>query len=290
VSLPRRNFRKAAARLHVSQPALSKQVRELEEELGVRLFERHCEGARLTPAGMAFLLPVRRVMAALDRAVLTAREAGKVQSDTLTIGQVGYLASGFLPESLAMFRRKCPGIDVKLYEMRASAQLSALQNGTIDIGLTVALDRELPRTVARTTILETKVCIAVGRSHPLVTHSAVSLEALAQDTILCFRDHRQTSGHAEMVRDILKAAGVKHRPIRLVGDYEPMIALIVAGYGVTIVPPLPAALEARGIVFKSIRESLRPLTFELKAIWCDGRISSHAQAFLELLKTAIGGD
>lgn len=282
------NFRKAAERLHVSQPALSKQVRVLEEELGVCLFDRHSAGARLTIAGKVFQGEVRQILAQVERSILAVRAAETGRSGTLSIGHVGFLASSFMPEALALFRKKFPAVEVKLHEMRSSAQVTALQEGDIEIGLTAAPDRELPGWAARLPVLRTTLCMAVGRGHPLAKAARISLKELGRETILCFRDHKHSSGHAERIRAIFRQVGAKFRPVRLVDEYESLIALIGAGHGITILPTLAAALTSRGILLKPIRESAAMLGFELRAIWRDEAILPQARHFLAVLQAVAG--
>ncbi len=133
-----RNFSRAAAKLRVSQPPLSVQIRLLEEELGVRLLERGNRGASLTPAGIAFLAEARGVLAAAERAKLAAKETGRGDVGTISIGFVSMAAYGLLPAALKAFRHRYPRVEVRLEEMTTDVQQRELNEGRIDLGLALA--------------------------------------------------------------------------------------------------------------------------------------------------------
>jgi LysR family transcriptional regulator, benzoate and cis,cis-muconate-responsive activator of ben and cat genes len=132
------NFRRAAERLHVTRPALSKQVKDLEAQTGVRLLERDTVSVSLTDAGSVFLAEARGILADVDRAVGLAREAQDGRRGQLRIGSVGQIASGFLPEVLKAFGTEFPGVEVTFVEMTPVEQLAALAKSEIHIGLLMA--------------------------------------------------------------------------------------------------------------------------------------------------------
>ena len=120
------SFRRAAHRLHVSHPALSQQVHDLENELGLKLFERNSRRVELTEAGRAFLIGARRALAAAKEAVTQAQEAAKGDRGRLVIGSIGPLTSSFLPVALARFREQRPLVEVTVLNMNNRAQVEAV--------------------------------------------------------------------------------------------------------------------------------------------------------------------
>jgi len=129
------SFRRAAHRLHVSHPALSQQVHDLEDELGLKLFERNSRRVELTEAGRAFLLGGRRVLAAAKQAIAQAQEAAKGDRGRLVIGSLGPLTSSFLPVALARFREQRPLVEITALHMNNRAQVEAVLNGSIMLGI-----------------------------------------------------------------------------------------------------------------------------------------------------------
>jgi len=129
------SFRRAAHRLHVTHPALSQQVHDLENELGLKLFERNSRRVELTEIGRTFLIGARRALAATKEAVTQAQEAAKGDRGRLVIGSIGPLTSSFLPVALARFREQRPLVEVTVLNMNNRAQVEAVLNGSIMLGI-----------------------------------------------------------------------------------------------------------------------------------------------------------
>jgi DNA-binding transcriptional LysR family regulator len=123
------SFRRAAHRLHVSHPALSQQVHDLENELGLKLFERNSRRVELTEVGRVFLVGARRALAAAKEAVTQAQEAAKGDRGRLVIGSIGPLTSSFLPVALARFREQRPLVEATALHVNNRAQVEAVLNG-----------------------------------------------------------------------------------------------------------------------------------------------------------------
>src|SRR5215475_15690071 len=128
------HFGRAAARVHIVQPALSRQIRALEDEIGIRLFERDRRRMALTPAGTAFLDEARSLLEHADRAVEAARRADRGELGSLRIAYVPAMVSTGLPEIVRSFRQRYPGVDVRLQEMTPATQVEALLGERVDVG------------------------------------------------------------------------------------------------------------------------------------------------------------
>ncbi|PTY05795.1 LysR family transcriptional regulator [Opitutaceae bacterium EW11] len=277
------NYRKAAEALHVSQPALSKQISDLEEELGVALLERHSRGARLTSGGRAFLEEAQEILARVERAASKTRDAQRGDTDVLRIGQISFLASSFLPRALASFRRKYPHVDVKIGEMHPLAQFESLRQGRIDVGITASLSRDLPRVFAHRFLFRTKMGIVAAHDHPLLKKTSVSLSDLRDETLLCYTEQKQASGHRERIRSVFSQSGFRCPRIKLVEDYESLVVLLAGGHGVTIAPPFAEALAARGIAARPFIEEVELLFLEIRAVWLESRTAPLLRPFVDLL-------
>src|SRR5918998_2662290 len=130
------HFGRAAARLRIAQPPLSRQIRDLEREVGAALFERVARGVELTPAGRAFLPEARLTLAQAERAQRTAERAARGEIGRLRVGFVEAVSySGILPDVLGFFRMHLPNIGLSLFEMDSSHQVDAFRDGRIDLGI-----------------------------------------------------------------------------------------------------------------------------------------------------------
>ena len=129
------SFRRAANRLHVSHPALSQQIHDLENELALKLFERNSRGVELTEVGRVFLIGARKVLAAAEQAVTQAQETAKGVRGRLVIGSVSPLTSSFLPNALARFREQRPLVEVTVSHMNNRVQVEAVLDGSIMLGI-----------------------------------------------------------------------------------------------------------------------------------------------------------
>jgi DNA-binding transcriptional LysR family regulator len=129
------SFRKAAGHLSVSEPALSQQVADLEDELGLKLFTRNSRRVELTEIGRVFLHGAKRTLASAKEAVAQAQEAAAGERGRLSIGIIGQLVLAFLPDALARFRERFPLVEITVQKMDSRAQIEAISNGTIMLGI-----------------------------------------------------------------------------------------------------------------------------------------------------------
>ncbi len=129
------HFGKAAERLLIAQPPLSRQIQDLEAELGVKLFTRIRKRIALTSAGETFRQHVMKTMESMDIAIQATQQADRGEDGVLQVGFPGSASYSFLPMSIRSFRRKYPGVEIVLHEMRSSEQIDALVKGTLDVGI-----------------------------------------------------------------------------------------------------------------------------------------------------------
>ncbi len=183
-----RHFGRAAARLRLSQPPVSLAIKELETELGLRLFERSSRQIVLTPGGEQVLRDARAVLARTESLRHHAQGAALGHAGTLAIGFISLAACSFLPEALRRFTQDFPGVRVTLHESTTDQIVHDLETGTLDVGCIFASPQLPPALAYRTTALDPLVA-ALPAGHALAALDEVPLGRLAGEQFLCFERH-----------------------------------------------------------------------------------------------------
>jgi DNA-binding transcriptional LysR family regulator len=244
------HFARAAARLGISQPPLSQQIRLLEEELEVQLFERTSRRVTLTPAGTAFLEAARATLAQAERAITVARRAGR--------GELGDLRIGFNPSAPFIarvatavndFRRRFPDVRLSLSEMIGSAQIAAIEDRSLDIGfMRSASPPALPAGLSSTLILEERLVVAMRPDHPLAVRDSLWLVDLAEHPLVIYSSQR-SGGFTEEVFALMRRAGAEPVVAQSVHEVTTLLGLAAAGVGMTIIAESLRAIQSAGLVY-----------------------------------------
>lgn len=280
------SFRRAADRLRIAQPGLSKQIRDLEAELGVRLLDRGALGVRLTDAGRVFVEKARAILRDAEEAAELARGAAAGRRGRLTIGNVGALSTSFLPASLARFRARFPDVDVTLIDMTPPEQIAALETGAIQIGLAIGHNLRLPDFLTRTVIRRAPICAYFGRGHRLARAPRVALADLAKENLLCLTDQKQSRRHADMIRDLFVARRLAPEHLRPVEGFESLLTLLASNTGISLMPRMTSLARMDGVAIKPLRDTGRDIVVELWAIWRNHGASRLAGNFVSVLQSA----
>jgi DNA-binding transcriptional LysR family regulator len=272
------HFRRAAERLHISQPPLSQQIRALEEELGFPLLVRTRRRVELTPAGAAFLRDARAIVLELDGAVAGARRIDAGQAGRLRINFVGSALFSIVPGTVERFRRSRPGVALELRERATVDQLRAVRAGVADVGLVRPPIEDDDELRVQTVLRERTV--AALPAHPLAALRRVPLRRMAAEPLVLFpRD--QAPGFHDLVIGALAGAGAARAGGPRVIQYAPemltIIGLVAAGTGVSLVPASVARLALDGVAYRPVTGA--PLS-ELVAITRAGDDSALVRAFV----------
>jgi DNA-binding transcriptional LysR family regulator len=244
------HFRRAAERLHISQPPLSQQIAALEEELGVRLLERTRRRVELTAAGEAFLRDARATLAELDVAVSTARAIDAGQEGVLRVGFVGSALLSIVPATVQRFRRTRPGAEIELRERSTVEQLRAVSTGLVDVGL-VRPPIEADETLHTEVVRRERTVAALPEGHPLAGLRRVPMRRLAAEPLVLFpRD--QAPGFHDLLISALAGTGTAPRVIQYAPEMLTIIGLVAAGIGVSLVPESVARLGLDGVTYRPV--------------------------------------
>ncbi|MFD0893628.1 LysR family transcriptional regulator [Luteolibacter ambystomatis] len=280
------NFRRAAERLNVTRPALSKQIKDLEEELGVTLLDRNTVRVTLTDAGNTYLVDARAILAHVDRAKVLAREVQAGRRGHLLIASVGPIAAGFMPEALKSFGDEFPDVDVGFVEMMPPDQLDALTKGQIHIGFAYGKKAALPRGFKSLRILQTKFAVALYHGHALAERKSLTLGDITRETLLCL-GRESESKHCKDVRTFFNAEGVTHGPTRYIQGFDSLLTMIAADHGVALLPRILDLNRIHGIVLRPLIATKADLDFSMWAVWKDDVASPLVHEFIRRLKDRL---
>jgi DNA-binding transcriptional LysR family regulator len=170
------NVSRAALKLHVSQPALSRQIRDLEDEIGFCLLERTAKSVRLTEAGRAFLNDARALLQHADEAVKKARAVASAEPTELHVGYSPTPVAEILPKTLRAFQRAMPSVHVRLHDWSNKAILDGIRDGRLQLGLIVSPPKASSlQDVRYEELFHERVCVAVAPQHPFARRRAIPI-------------------------------------------------------------------------------------------------------------------
>jgi DNA-binding transcriptional LysR family regulator len=271
------HFGRAAARLHIQQPPLSRQIQLLEAELGFPLFERSRRRVELTPAGASLLGGARQVLAALEVAVHDARSASEGQSGRLVVGYPSSLAYSGLTELLRAFRTSFPSVALTLRELPPGDQIDALKAGSLDVGF-VRTSLDDPALVADLVRREA-LMVVLPDDHPLATRRAIPLQALAREPFVMFPRARGPAFFDQLM-SLCSAAGFTPRIVQEAPQLD-IISMVAAGFGVSIMPSSMRNFRRPGLSFRAITGGP---TVELLIVWRHQNLSPALHKFVDLVR------
>jgi DNA-binding transcriptional LysR family regulator len=273
------NIGRAARRLNISQPPLTRQIQQLEAEVGTPLFHRTRKGVQMTNAGQVLFEEARNILVLATRARERTRLAGLGQSGRLDIGLFG---SNILavPELLQTFRRQFPDVEVIVHAMNKENQLEALYDRRITVGFNL-LGLKLAG-IANEKVRSEPLVVAINQADPLSKRQSISLKQIADRPMVIF-----ASGPRPNLMDMIFALcleeGFQPEISQEVVDSVTAVALVAAGFGVSLVPATVAQLNLPGVVFRRLNKA-PPVTVDFNCIHRRDDASPILQAFLATIR------
>ncbi|WP_198320798.1 LysR family transcriptional regulator [Azohydromonas aeria] len=243
------HFGRAAQRLNMTQPPLSRQLQQLEHALGVRLLERGPHVVRLTPAGQAFLPEAQRLLEVAQSAALAARRAESGEEGNIALGYVAGASFTLLPRIVAAAAAQLPRVQIVLRDMSSSEQLEALRTGRIDVGI-VRPPVALP-DLDSTTLLREPFVVALPAGHALATRRRLQLRHLDGQPLVMY-EPGQGGRMYELLTSVFHAAGVTPRYVQYVRQTYCMLGLVASGIGLALLQRSAGCLSMEGTVMRPI--------------------------------------
>ncbi|MDU9389658.1 LysR family transcriptional regulator [Pseudomonas sp. zfem002] len=230
------SFSAAAERLYIAQSALSRQVRELEQQLDTALFERTARQPRLTAAGAAFLSRARNLLQDLEKASDLARAVGQGLRGGLRLSHSSTVPlTGALLQRVSGYLRDNTGVSMEIAQLSSEGQLEELAESRLDIGLLRLPVLRQHEGLCVEPLLEEPLLLAVAESHPLAEKTSVCLAELRDEAFISI-PHRQRGGLSYLSAELCMAAGFFPRPARVVSRKTTQLQLIQAGFGIALLP------------------------------------------------------
>lgn len=273
------NVTRAAARLNVSQPPLSRQIRDLEEELGVKLLERGANSLQLTEAGRVFLGEARAVLQRAAEAANAARAAGDIGE--LHIGYSPSPTATILPEVLRAFRKRAPRVRAHLRDLKPLAMLAGLRDGSLQVAMMVNPGRQLGPGLEFVPLISLPLMLVVSPLHAMGERKTVTLEEVLEEPIVAY-SRRDYPDYHEALRNALGAA--RARRLKIVEECDggmSLAAAVTAGRGVAFSATL-AHLAGSRLRYLAIKPALPPT--HVGVAFLSERLPPLAQQFVAVAR------
>ena len=280
------HFGRAAARLHIAQPPLSRQIRDLEREVDTPLFERVARGVELTAAGRAFLPEARLTLAQAERGKRTAQRAALGEIGRLRVGFTEAATySGILPNVLGFFRMHLPLIGLSLFEMDSAQQEDAFRDGRIDLGLLQSPPADADRWLHVEQVYSDALVAAVSETHGLAARTRISLGDLTAESFVLFPRAGDPVLYDEVIARC-RSAGFSPSVVQEAAGWHTLAGLVGAGVGVAFVPRSLSKIRRPGVVYRPVRDL--SVEMEMFAAWKKNEKSPVRERFVTALRAVAG--
>jgi DNA-binding transcriptional LysR family regulator len=274
------SFTKAAENLHLAQPSLTRQIKDLEAEIEVRLIDRSGKRISLTQEGEAFLQDVRRLLAECAQSVQAVQRLSRGESGQLNIGYVANIYHDLLPATLGAFRKAYPRTALNLFDMTPAEQYRSLEERQIDLGFVCFRPGSTGNGLQWSCVGHDNMMVAMATGNPLAKKAKIDLKDLEPMFFVGMSDKTYPGSNKWLV-GVCREAGFTPRILQD-ADREPaVISFVAAGLGVALLPEQIKRLPHEGMIFRPLR---RRSTAESWAVWRDNNASGCLKQYIQIVR------
>ena len=276
------NFGRAAKRLNISQPPLSRQIRQLEEQLGVQLFIRTGSRVLLTSAGEAFLPEVKRALSQAEKAIKVARSAREMEQGTFVIGYTTVFDRSVFPEVNAHFQSQFSGWKLITKGDHSVNLVRDLRKGKVDVAF-IGLHTETSG-LESVVIHEESMVVALPANHPLALKRSISFTSLNSETMFWFERH-MNPGFYDYCKNFFEDIGFRPVTLPEPTDHHILLGLISEGQGFALIPASLKNIKRKGVVFREIKDDAATIKIGISAAYLKSNTSPILEGLLSLIKS-----
>lgn len=274
------HFGNAAKSMNISQPPLSQQIKQLENEIGVKLINRTSRSVELTPQGLFLKKEAKAILERLEKAVKTTRAIASGESGMLSVAFVVIVTQTRFPELIQEYRSKWPDVSLDIMEMSTMKQLELIKKGELDIGFVICNGQNF-NGMCKHVFLKDKYLIALPENHPLKTEKEISLKDLKGETLIMFKreDHPELF---DAITESFARSGASPEFVQETNSRITALALVSTGMGVCPVSSPAQKLRKEGIIYKPIKDPFPEL--EVAAVWSGTETSPQLESFINIME------
>lgn len=276
------NFTKAANQLYVAQSAISHQIADLEEQIGVKLFIRNKRSVQLTPAGAVFLKEAMEIVEKTSGAIEKAKQTDAGVIGSLSVGFLSVHVRSFLPEVIRRFRELYPKVDPHLNHYPSKMLKEALEEGEIDIALTQPTGLHRIEEIEIQTVAKERYCIVMHENHPLASRDTIKLVDLATEPFIIHNRHDSPIGSYDFIVHLCEQNGLTPRIVSQPRFVDTVPILVESEMGISILPKSFEAVSSPSLRFIEI-DGLEGHDFELVMAWKKNNLNPSISMFLDVL-------
>jgi len=280
------NVSRAALKLHVSQPALSRQIRDLEDELGFLLLERSAKSVRLTDAGRTFLIEARAVLQRAEDAVKKAKAVATGVDGELHVGYAPSLTARILPPTLRAFQAELPNVRVKLHDLSTEEMFAGLREGKLQLAFVPKPVGRMLRELYFEALIRDPIRLAISPKHPLARHRAVSVAEIAREPIIAYSRKDYPDAH-ELLDKVFAPAKARPRIVEEHDSVSGLIAAVESGAGSAVVTRTLTCTA--GVRLKLLPISPAPDPLVIGIVYAHKGPNTAGEKFLKCAKESAKG-
>ena len=280
------NFTKASARLRVAQPALSRQMTDLEDEIGVDLMKRSPRGVTLTAEGKLFLDEVRELLKRADESVEKVRALARGEYGELHVGYAPSPTVEILPPALAAFQKAVPRVKVLLHDLSSDELIAGLQNGTLELAIMVPPAGDQTTGIQFELLRTYPLCVAMTATHPFVRLKSITLEELAAEPLVGLR-RKDYSEYYRIVDRVFASVHAKPRIAVECDSASSLITEVEAGRGVALSSTIFKLVAGKRLLYRPLTGTTEVASVGI-ARASKGDVTPAGEKFCEILRKISG--